>query len=559
MSSISLNRLVIILSLLVLPLKGEWTSSEGQAPIHEAFVTKTGGSILLRAADREPPAPRDEQIPERPDSEAQWIGGYWDLNADGTDFVWVCGVWRQGPPDQQWIEGYWSNESQGWTRIPGFWSALAEDKLAYIDTPPPESIVEDIGKSPSKDMFFVPGYWQWDNAGRTYTWLSGKWESLDEDWVLVPAHYLWTPKGYLLISAYWDYPIDNRGTAYSCSGSSINTIEPAVIIESLFCCYPDYLYLFHHHWCFHPDYWIGNPLTPPWWGWDSWWGLPWCDQWGMWWWWGHPGFPQPIWLDLNITLLIGVPPHDLLDMFFKMHRPLFITDFGVLSASSIAEALKQPILKPDSNLDDLGKKELKLPETILKPSGSEDSLRENMRDQIPLPPGALDKPPRQREEQRVPSIPQPSRPEVTLPPRPQQRPSTPRPEQQRPYSPRPEQQRPYYPRPEQERPYYPRPDQQQPRYPRPEPQRPYYPRPEQERPHYPRPEQHRPHYPRPEQSSPQTFPPYQPQPGFRPTPQIRPEFRPSPNMTPMMPTPSQPRQPGPSEIQPSQPGRNIFK
>lgn len=564
-SKVFWNCFFIALSLVALPLHGEWANPKEGGPVHEAFVIKTGGSIFLQAVNQEPPQPINERIPEQKDPNTQWIRGYWDFDENTKDYIWVCGVWRRVPPQMKWIEGYWSKEAEGWVRVRGLWSSQPEEQLSYLSNPPPDSLNEDAGKRPSDQMFWVSGYWQWDPSRRAYQWLLGKWAQLDKDWVLVPAHYVFRPKGYLLVPAFWDYPIDNRGTAFGCLDippnaradyiyTPSNIIAPNVIIERCFCCYPDYLYLFYHHWCYHPDYWISFPWTPPWWGWDAWWCFPWHNHWGVWWWWCHPGFPQPLWLTTNYARQIGAPPQDLLNRLRGMIGPAIVTPRGVLSPSALLDTLKSPIVPLDLNLGDL----LTIPDPIILPSGSDDSLRQNMDDQLPLPPDSITQPSQRPGQQVLPELPR--SPEVTLPSRPilppSDRPSvTPTPPTPpfRPVPPRQvEPQRPdYRPRPE-------RPDRPRPEWPdRPRPQWPDGQRPEW--PDRPRPQwpDNKPTHP-PQTPPPSNRPPTQP-PSRLPTPPYQPptfppsEIRPSSPSPGNRPLPTIPRQFGPSQRQ------NIYK
>jgi len=35
------------------------------------------------------------------------------------------------------------------------------------------------------------------------------------DWIWVPAHYIWTPRGYIHVGGYWDYPVIHRGVLFA--------------------------------------------------------------------------------------------------------------------------------------------------------------------------------------------------------------------------------------------------------------------------------------------------------------------------------------------------------
>ena len=46
-------------------------------------------------------------------------------------------------------------------------------------------------------------------------WRPGFWMTGYADWVWVPAHYCWTPSGYVFIDGYWDYPLYQRGLVFA--------------------------------------------------------------------------------------------------------------------------------------------------------------------------------------------------------------------------------------------------------------------------------------------------------------------------------------------------------
>jgi len=35
------------------------------------------------------------------------------------------------------------------------------------------------------------------------------------DWVWVPAHYVWTPRGYIFVGGYWDFSVTHRGVLFA--------------------------------------------------------------------------------------------------------------------------------------------------------------------------------------------------------------------------------------------------------------------------------------------------------------------------------------------------------
>jgi hypothetical protein len=48
-----------------------------------------------------------------------------------------------------------------------------------------------------------------------YVWRPGYWIVSRPDWVWIPAHYLPTPRGYVFVAGYWDYPLERRGVLYA--------------------------------------------------------------------------------------------------------------------------------------------------------------------------------------------------------------------------------------------------------------------------------------------------------------------------------------------------------
>jgi len=292
-------------------------------PIHEAFVMPVRDALPPLVIARAPPSSQQEQIPPQPISDAIWISGYWSWNENNGDFVWVCGVWRRPPADHQWIPGNWVQYQGAWTRESGFWSATPLENLVYIAKAPPASIADTIPASPGNNYFWIRGYW--DYAQNNYQWLSGKWELSNPDWVMTPAQYIWRASGYVFIPMYWDFALDLRGKAYSCDspGTSLVAIEPAVIVTQLYSWYPDYSDLFWHWNYVHPGFWDDCGCAPSWWLWNPWWTFPWGDSWALWWWWGHPGFLPPWWLSLELSQMIGPPPHDVVEILGAVRQPPF--------------------------------------------------------------------------------------------------------------------------------------------------------------------------------------------------------------------------------------------
>lgn len=320
--------------------------------VHDALMNTEAPVSLLVVIDKEPPEPLQEQIPDQTDPQTIWIPGNWSWSTTREKFVWCCGLWRRPPPNHYWIPGEWKQTEGGWVRIQGFWSALPENQLTTISTPPPDPYDENPTNSPGKGYFWMSGYWKYERDH--YTWLSGKWEALDPNWVYVPARYIWREGGYVFVAPFWDWPFELRGTAYACSSVSVGqksiaylpemSVEPTVIVESFLLYYPDYYYFYFYHWYFHEAWWMGCDWCPPWWGWADWWWMPWGDHWGLWWWWTHPGFPGPLWLEVEMIGFMFAPPSPLIDAMHKMPPSLIIGKNGIIPTQKLLDTLgkKEP-------------------------------------------------------------------------------------------------------------------------------------------------------------------------------------------------------------------------
>ncbi len=317
-------------------------------PIHEAFISKSGGSQSI-VATREPPPSIAEKVPPRPAKDLTWIRGYWAWVADQNDFAWVCGVWRRPPPNHIWIYGDWINQGDVWAWAAGFWSSMPLNGLVYVDDEPPKSVDDRIPPSLGEDFFWIPGYWEYSNTSQRFEWLSGKWQRFNPDWILTPTTYVWKPSGYVYVPLYWDWPLESRGFVFSCSTpgtSRLAIIEPSNVIRRLFIYYPDYATLFWHWWHFHPGWWEGCGCIPPWWYWSSWWTCPWNDLWGLWWWWGNPGSLPPAWITLEFSLKIPPPKMEMVEFFKKIKKPQFSVELGHQPLSPEGASFRKEIPRP---------------------------------------------------------------------------------------------------------------------------------------------------------------------------------------------------------------------
>ena len=302
-------------------------------PIHEAFVPKYTDPLPLTFISQSPPKPISESIPPKTYADAIWIPGYWTWLEAKNDFVWICGVWRRPPIDHFWIAGSWHQSAQGWIWAKGFWSNLPLSQLKYIEKAPPTIITDKITPSPGNNYFWAPGYWNYSADSKNYSWLQGKWELANPNWILSPASYIWRPSGFVFVPLHWDWPLESSGTAYACSNNDdkVLTIEPQSIVQKLFYYYPDYAIVYWHWWHFHPDWnwtWNDCDCVPPWWFWNEWWFLGWSDSWSLWWWWTHPGAFPPFWLFLNLSLEIAPPPIIIVDAFKNLPKPPFNSKLG---------------------------------------------------------------------------------------------------------------------------------------------------------------------------------------------------------------------------------------
>lgn len=365
-----------------------------KGPIHNAFAVPVKGEIVLEAISQEPPPDISETIPPYLDSNESWIHGYWTWIPSQNDFVWVSGVWRLPPPQKIWIDGLWLKLEEGWVWVHGFWSPELTE-YTYIQDAPPAPIEEDAGLPPGEDYFWNPGYWSYSNSTKQYQWISGSWEELDFNWVLVPAHYVWRPEGYLFIPAYWDWPVEQRGRAYASLALSPEErisemavspsieIEPMIVLQAAAEYYPNYIYIIQHHHHYHPDFWEG--WAPIWWTWPRWWCLPWHDHWGLWWWYIHPGYPQPLWLTPALARLIPPPSPHLLGLTNRLNPPAIVTPHGVVRGDALIRAAgrhgDRPIVS-EKKLKEIQERALpkRAVSNILKPEGD----RKSRQDRLPL-------------------------------------------------------------------------------------------------------------------------------------------------------------------------------
>jgi hypothetical protein len=185
-----------------------------RGPVHEAFAEPVvadpaAGLVINRA----PPEAVQEMPPADRPAGAIWIPGYWAWDDDRGDFIWVSGIWRIAPPAGRWVPGYWAFTSGGYQWTPGFWLGQAVQQVEYLPTPPASLEMGPVGVAPSPDYIWSTGYWYRDSL--RYAWRPGCWQAARADWVWVPAHYIWTPRGCVFAAGYWDYDIGRRGLLFA--------------------------------------------------------------------------------------------------------------------------------------------------------------------------------------------------------------------------------------------------------------------------------------------------------------------------------------------------------
>jgi hypothetical protein len=211
-----------------------------RGPLHEAFAEPiawepSSGLIV----SREPPEDINELPPEyQPEvQDAIWISGYWGWDEDRNDFIWISGVLRVPPAGQRWVPGYWHAVDQGWQWVQGFWVDETVSTIEYLPSPPASLEIGPISPSPGSDYFYIPGHWS--QASSNYRWNVGYWHALQEDFIWIPCHYVWTPRGCVFVDGYWDRRLPLRGLCFAPLSVSVATYSkpgwcyrPRVVLNS---------------------------------------------------------------------------------------------------------------------------------------------------------------------------------------------------------------------------------------------------------------------------------------------------------------------------------------
>ncbi len=199
-------------------IDGEATGMEilTRGPVHEAFAETvmfdpTPGIIV----DVEPPDLIEEILPDqRPSGDnVVWIPGYWAWDEDENDFLWISGIWRNIPPNREWIPGYWAPLGAGYQWTSGYWEDEQATQVSYLPEPPRSVEAGPNIPASSDDQTWIPGNWQYQED--RYAWSAGYWVDARPNWSWTPACYRWTPRGYLYVNGYWDYPVASRGVVFA--------------------------------------------------------------------------------------------------------------------------------------------------------------------------------------------------------------------------------------------------------------------------------------------------------------------------------------------------------
>ena len=187
-----------------------------RGPLHEAFAEPitadpTPGLII----HREPPQEINELPPNyQPEGDrAIWISGYWGWDDQRDDFIWISGVYRVPPDGHRWVPGYWLTIDNGWQWVQGFWVSDSVETLEYFPPPPASLEVGPSSPAPGPEYFYVPG--SWSGATSSVQWNPGYWHPIQDDFIWIPSHNVWTPRGCIYVPGYWDRRLPLRGLCFA--------------------------------------------------------------------------------------------------------------------------------------------------------------------------------------------------------------------------------------------------------------------------------------------------------------------------------------------------------
>ena len=189
-----------------------------RGPVHEAYaVPVTAGQTAGMIVPKQPASPIEEVPPDmKPEGQnSVWIPGYWSWDDERRDFIWVSGVWRVPPPGYRWMPGYWQDvPGQGYQRISGYWMPAQVEETTYLPQPPQSIDTGPTSAAPGSNYFWVPGHWQWDDRlAMSGSRAIGPHTSLTGSGCRPPI--AWTPRGWVYVPGYWDYPLARRGLVFS--------------------------------------------------------------------------------------------------------------------------------------------------------------------------------------------------------------------------------------------------------------------------------------------------------------------------------------------------------
>jgi hypothetical protein len=191
-------------------------------------VNVGGARIYLQET---PPAPRMERHERAPGPDFVWIQGHW--NHHHGRWEWMRGHWDRRP-GYMYIPGHWQQEGPGWVWIEDQWivpspphgaaiqmatpatqppsSVIVQQApepgyspkgTTIIEQPVPELIIEDPGRSPGHDFFWVGGHWAWQGV---WIWMSGEWRRhphFHEGAQWMQGHWENRGRGHVWIEGYW--------------------------------------------------------------------------------------------------------------------------------------------------------------------------------------------------------------------------------------------------------------------------------------------------------------------------------------------------------------------
>ena len=145
------------------------------------------------------------------------MSGYWHWDDEADQFIWISGFWRSVPPGRIWVPGSWREVAAAGSGRPasGRSRTINNRRSPRSSTCPTRPHTIEIGPTidqPTNTSFYIPGSWVW--RGR-YVWRPGVWIDHRPGWVWVPAHFCWTPLGYVFVDGYWDYVLATRGVLFA--------------------------------------------------------------------------------------------------------------------------------------------------------------------------------------------------------------------------------------------------------------------------------------------------------------------------------------------------------